>query len=301
MCSPTGGYPYLQQAALGREALSSVAHLSTGAVAHVNTLYTSTAGWSLLESMVVCAFVTTFGLFFGFRVGSRQASVPKAALSPILWWLVDAGKRWWDEHTTNSFGLGLGLGFGFGFDLVLKREGCPDRLWMPRPSPAFYFCWFLFYLFGGLCCIFGYIFCMKCPSFNRVLIRLLIDAIAQQTTLVRLKTVGSVFLRSSVVVDCASPSVRMVDGLVDDWVLRCKSKCLPLGMCCMREITPERKHVAKLQEAELGCRLTYNRHHLFCVIVYLICSRRACVSGTWCMRPMVNRYVGHTHMCLVYE
>ncbi|CAN0238807.1 unnamed protein product [Ectocarpus sp. 6 AP-2014] len=41
-------------------------------------------GWSLLQSMAVCASVTTLGLFAGFRMGSRRGYVPKPALFPLL-------------------------------------------------------------------------------------------------------------------------------------------------------------------------------------------------------------------------
>lgn len=86
VCSTTGGYPYLQEAKSGSEALSSVVHLySSGAATPATGLFTSKLGWSLLESIVVCAAVTTFGLFAGFRVGSKQASrVPTAGPGPIL-------------------------------------------------------------------------------------------------------------------------------------------------------------------------------------------------------------------------
>ncbi|CAN0531861.1 unnamed protein product, partial [Ectocarpus sp. 12 AP-2014] len=41
-------------------------------------------GWSLLQSIAVCASVTTLGLFAGFRMGSRRGYVPKPALFPLL-------------------------------------------------------------------------------------------------------------------------------------------------------------------------------------------------------------------------
>ncbi|CAN0140018.1 unnamed protein product [Scytosiphon promiscuus] len=40
--------------------------------------------WSTVYPVIVCAIVTTAGLFGGFRLGSRLASIPKEAWHPML-------------------------------------------------------------------------------------------------------------------------------------------------------------------------------------------------------------------------
>ena len=64
----------------------SAAAAAAAAAAVDSGIYSATtqAAWSVLHSIFLCSVVSTFGLFAGFRMGSRLVSVPKAALLPLL-------------------------------------------------------------------------------------------------------------------------------------------------------------------------------------------------------------------------